>query len=102
MTKEEFNKRVTELKNEREKINKLIYDATMEYISSLPYKEGDKIYTDYRSAVRITSITPHKDDGHNYTGDLDVWVNLAESDGTRSKRCSLLWRAEIDTIKKID
>lgn len=39
MTKEEFNKRVTELKNEREKINKLIYDAAMEYISSLPYKE---------------------------------------------------------------
>lgn len=65
MTKEEFNKRVTELKNEREKINKLIYDAAMEYISSLPYKEGDKICTDYRSAVRITSITPHKDDKHN-------------------------------------
>lgn len=42
MTKEELDKRVTELKNEREKINKLIYDAAMEYISSLPYKEGDR------------------------------------------------------------
>lgn len=59
------------------------------------------ICTDHRSAVWITSITPHKDDKHNYTGDLDVWVNLAK-DGTRSQRCSLLWRVEIDTIKKID
>lgn len=102
MTKEEFNKRVAELKGEREKINKLMCDATMEYISSLPYKEGDKICTDHRPTVWIASITPRKDDGHNYTGDLDVWVNLAESDGTRSKRCTSLWRTEIDTIKKID
>ena len=101
MTKEELDKRVAELESERRKINKQMYDAVMDYISSLPYKEGDKICTGHRSAVWITSITPRKDDKHNYTGDLDVWVNLAK-DGTRSQRCSLLWRVEIDTIKKID
>lgn len=101
MTKEELDKRVAELESERRKINKQMYDAVMDYISSLPYKEGDKICTDYRSAVWITSITPRKDDGNNYTGDLDVWVNLAKSDGTRPRRCTSLWRTEIDTIKKI-
>ena len=102
MTKEELNKRVAELESERKRINKQMYYAVMDYISSLPYKEGDKICTGHRSAVWITSITPRKDDGNNYTGDLDVWVNLAKSDGTRSRRCTSLWRTEIDTIKKID
>lgn len=42
MTKEELDKRVAELESEREKINKQMYDAVMDYISSLPYKEGTR------------------------------------------------------------
>lgn len=101
MTKEEFNKRVAELESEREKINKQMYDATMGYISSLPYKEGDKICTDHRPTVWIASIRP-KRKGLDYTDEIEVWVNLPKSDGTRSRRCTSLWRTEIDTIKKID
>lgn len=101
MTKEELDKRVAELESEREKINEQMYDAVMDYISSLPYKEGDRVTTDFRPVVWITSIRP-KRKGLDYTDEIEVWVNLPKSDGTRSRRCTSLWRTEIDTIKKID
>ena len=102
MTKEELDKRVAELESERKRINKQMYDAVMDYISSLPYKEGDKICTDHRLAVWIEAIVPDQDSSNNYTGDIAVMINPAKIDGTRSERCILLWRSEIGTIKKID
>lgn len=102
MTKEELEKRVAELESKRKRINKQMYNAVMEYISSLPYKEGDKICTDHRSAAWIAYIVPGREIRDNYTGDITVMVSSAKCDDTRLIRCTPLWREEIDTIKKID
>lgn len=37
-----------------------------------------------------------------YTGEIDVRINPAKKDGTRSNREFVLWSMEIDRIKKID
>ena len=37
-----------------------------------------------------------------YTGKIDVRINPAKKDGTRSNREFLLWNMEVDSIKKIN
>ena len=49
----------------------------------------------------IASIVPKR--GYKgYTGEIDVRINPAKKDGTRSNREFVLWDMEIDSIKKID
>ena len=51
--------------------------------------------------VGIASIVPER--GYKgYTGEIDVRINPAKKDGTRSNREFVLWSIEIDSIKKID
>ena len=53
---------------------------------------GDKV---------IAYIVPEK--GYSgYNGEIDVIINPAKKDGTRSNREFVLWSMEIDSIKKID
>lgn len=37
-----------------------------------------------------------------YNGEIEIRINPAEKDGTRSNREFVLWSMEIDSIKKID
>ena len=49
----------------------------------------------------IASIVPER--GYrDYTGNIDVRINPAKKDGTRSNREFVLCSMEIDSIKKID
>ena len=101
MTKEEL----------KVKVNKqlsIINDANLEictcvngYIESLPYKVGDKVSCSRCDVCWITSIVPKK--GYScYTGEIEVRINPAKKDGTRSNREFVLWSVEVDSIKKID
>ena len=47
------------------------------------------------------SIVPERD-YRGYTGKIDVRINPAKKDGTRSNREFVLLSMEIDSIKKID
>ena len=49
----------------------------------------------------ITSIAPERCRS-GYTGDIEVRVNPAKKDGTRSNREFVLYYGEIDSIKKIN
>ena len=101
MTKEELKAKVA-------KQQSIIYDANDEicscvndYIESLPYKAGDKVSCSRCDVCWIISIVPER--GHSgYNGEIEVRINPAKKDGTRSKREFVLWGMEVDSIKKID
>lgn len=98
MTKEELQKQVSEWNSVKMHANKQIYSAVMDYINSLPYKDGDKVSTSRVEVCWIASIRPEK----GSTGRIEVRVNPAKKDGTRSNREWVLWASEVDNIKKID
>ena len=67
---------------------------------------GNEDLTDCMSCSRcdvcwITSITPERGRS-GYTGKIEVRINPAKKDGTRSNREFVLWSMEIDSIKKIN
>lgn len=75
--------------------------SLLDYIESLPYKVGDKVSCSRCDVCWIASIVPER--GYKgYTGEIDVRINPAKKDGTRSNREFVLWSMEIDSIKKID
>lgn len=49
----------------------------------------------------IASIIPERNCAR-YSGMIEVRINPAKKDGTRSNREFVLWSMEIDSIKKID
>lgn len=73
----------------------------MQYIETLPYKVGDKVSCLRCDVCWISSIIPEKFNNH-FTGEIEVRVNPAKKDGTRSNREFVLYYGEIDSIKKID
>lgn len=101
MTKEELNVKVNNLLGIINDANDVICSCVNDYIKSLPYKVDDKVSCSRCDICWITSIAPERGRS-GYTGEIDVRINPAKKDGTRSNREFVLWSMEIDRIKKID
>lgn len=101
MTKEELDEKVWEQQSIIEHIENQICSYVMQYIETLPYKVGDKVSCSRCDVCWIASIVPEKYRNH-FTGNIEVRVNPAKKDGTRSNREFVLWSMEVDSIKKID
>ncbi len=101
MTKEELNVKVNEQLGIINDANDEIRSYVNDYIETLPYKVGDKVSCSKCDVCWITSIVPKK--GYRiYNGEIEVRINPAKKDGTRSNREFVLWSMEVDSIKKID
>ena len=100
MTKEELNVRVNNLLGIINAANDEIRSRVNDYIESLLYKVGDKVSCSRCDVCWITRIVPKR--GYSgYNGEIEVIINPAKKDGTRSNREFVLWSMEIDSIKKI-
>lgn len=97
MTKEELEEKVKEQKIIIRNAKRQIYSYVAEYIEGLPYKVDDKISCSRCDICWIASIKPN-----GCTGFVEIRVNTAKKDGTRSNREFVLCGYEIDSIKKID
>lgn len=100
MTKEELETKVKEQKSIIKHTENQICSYVMQYIETLPYKVGDKVSCLRCDVCWISSIIPEKYN-NRFTGEIEVRVNPAKKDGTRSIREFVLWSCEIDSIKKI-
>lgn len=101
MTKEELKSKVAKQQSIINDANDEICSCVNDYIESLPYKVGDKVSCSRCDVYWITSIIPKQYCG-NYTGEIEVRINPAKKDGTRSNREFVLCSMEVDSIKKID
>lgn len=101
MTKEELEAKVMEQKSIIEYTENQICSYVKDYIKDLPYKVNDKVSCRRCDVCWITSIVPEKY-RNRFTGDIEVRVNPAKKDGTRSNREFILYYGEIDSIKKIN
>lgn len=101
MTKEELEAKVAKQQSIINDANGKICSCVNDYIESLPYRVGDKVSCSRCDACWITSIIPKRNYGV-YNGEIEVRINPAKKDGTRSNREFVLWSMEIDSIKKID
>ena len=101
MTREELEVKVSKQRNIIDDANNQIYSDVKEYIESLPYKVGDKVSCSRCDVCWIASIVPERNYAR-YSGKIEVRINPAKKDGTRSSREFVLWSMEIDSIKKID
>ena len=101
MTKEELEAKVMEQKSIIEHAENQICSYVTQYIENLPYKVGDKVSCRRYDVCWIASIVPEKY-RNRFTGDIEVRINPAKKDGTRSNREFVLYYGEIDSIKKID
>lgn len=99
MTKEELKVKVDKQLSIINDANDEICSYVNDYIESLPYKVGDKVSCSRCDVCWIKSIVPEIYRG--YTGKIEVRINPAKKDGTRSNREFVLWSMEIDSIKKI-
>ena len=101
MTKEELEAKVAKQQSIINDANLEICCCVNDYIESLTYKVGDKVSCHRCDVCWIASITPERGRS-GYTGKIEVRVNPAKKDGTRSNREFVLWSMEVDSIKKID
>ena len=101
MTKEELKVNVAKQLSIINDANNHIYSDVKEYIESLPYKVGDKVSCSRCDICWIKSIVPERFCS-GYNGEIEVRVNPAKKDGTRSNRELVLLSMEIDSIKKIN
>lgn len=101
MTKEELKVKVAKQQSIIDNANDEICSYVNDYIESLPYKVGDKVSCSRCDVCWIKSIVPGKSYG-DYTGKIEVRINPAKKDGTRSNRLFVLFGMEVDSIKKID
>lgn len=101
MTKEELKSKVAKQQSIINDANNQICSDVKEYIESLPYKVGDKVSCTRCDVCWITSITPEQYRS-NYNGEIEVRINPAKKDGTRSNREFVLFGMEVDSIKNID
>jgi hypothetical protein len=100
MTKEELKAKVAKQQSIINDANNQICSDVKEYIESLPYKVGDKVSCSRCNVCWIASIIPERYCAR-YSGMIEVRINPAKKDGTRSNREFVLWSMEIDSIKKI-
>lgn len=101
MTKEDLNEKVWEQQSIIEHIENQICSYVKDYIKDLPYKVGDKVSCSRCDVCWIASIVPEKFN-NRFTGGIEVRVNPAKKDGTRSNREFVFYYGESDSIKKID
>lgn len=101
MTKEELQAKVAKQQSIINDANNQICSDVKEYIESLPYKVGDKVSCSRCNVCWILSITPEQWRS-GYNGEIEVRINPAKKDGTRSNRELVLRSMEVDSIKKID
>ena len=101
MTKEELKAKVAKQQSIINDANNQICFDVKEYIESLQYKVGDKVICSRCNVCWIASIIPERYCAR-YSGSIEVRINPAKKDGTRSSREFVLWSMEIDSIKKID
>ena len=101
MTKEELKVKVAKQLGIINEANVEICSYVNDYIESLPYKVGDKVSCSRCDVCWIASIIPEQNRAR-YSGMIEVRINPAKKDGTRSKREFVLLSMEIDSIKKID
>ena len=101
MTKEELEAKVTEQESIIKYAENQICSDVKEYIKSLPYKVDDKVSCSRCDVCWITSIVPEKIN-RRFTGGIEVRVNPAKKDGTRSNREFILCYGDKDSIKKIN
>ena len=101
MTKEELKAKVDKQQSIINDANDEICSCVNDYIESLPYKVGDKVSSRRCDVCWIASIVPEKYINF-FTGNIEVRVNPAKKDGTRSNREFVLYYGEIDSIKKIN
>ena len=100
MTKEELKANVDKQQSIINDANNEIYSCVNDYIESLPYKVGDKVSCSRCDVCWIASIVPERNYAR-YSGMIEVRINPAKKDGTRSNREFVLFYEEIDSIKKI-
>lgn len=101
MTKEELKVKVDKQLSIINDANDEICSYVNDYIESLPYKVGDKVSCSRCDVCWIASIIPERYCAR-YSGMIEVRINPAKKDGTRSNREFVLLSMEIDSIKKID
>ena len=101
MTKEELKAKVAKQQSIINDANNQICSDVKEYIESLPYKVGDKVSCSRCNVCWIKSIVPERS-YTRYSGEIEVRINPAKKDGTRSNREFVLRNMEIDSIKKIN
>ena len=101
MTKDELKVKVAKQLSIINDANDEICSYVNDYIESLPYKVDDKVSCSRCDVCWIASIIPKRCCG-GYTGEIEVRINPAKKDGTRSNREFVLWSMEVDSIKKID
>lgn len=97
MTKKELKVKVAKQLSIINDANNEICSYVNDYIESLPYKVGDKVSCSRCDVCWIASIRPN-----GSTGFVEIRVNPAKKDGTRSNREFVLNGYERDSIKKID
>lgn len=100
MTKEELKVKVAKQQGIINDANDEICSYVNDYIESLPYKVGDKVSCSRCDICWIASIALERYD-RIYTGNIEVRVNPAKKDATRSNRVFVLTGYEINSIKKI-
>lgn len=83
MTKQELNEKVKVQQEIISKANAEINSFVKEYIKSLPIKVDDKCKDSNGKVCWIASIEPRLS---SYFGFVDIRVNYAKKDGTRSNR----------------
>lgn len=101
MTKEELKAKVDKQQSIINDANDEICSCVNDYIKSLPYKVGDKVRSSRCDVCWISSIVPERYI-NLFTGNIEIRVNPAKKDGTRSNREFVLYYGEIDSIKKIN
>ena len=101
MTREEAKSKVAKQQSIINDANHEIYSCVNDYIESLPYKLGDKVSCSRCDVCWVASIVPEKY-RNRFTGNIEVRVNPAKKDGTRSNCELVLCYSEIDSIKKIN
>ena len=100
MTKEELNAKVAKQQSIINDANNQICSDVKEYIESLPYKIGDKVSCSRCDVCWIASIVPERNFAR-YSGMIEIIINPANKNGTRSNREFVLSSMEINSIKKI-
>ena len=96
MTKQELNEKVKVQQEIISKAKAEINSFVKEYIKSLPIKVGDKCKDSNGKVCWIASIEPRLS---SYFDLVDVRVNYAKKDGTRSNRPQILYCDVKELIK---
>ena len=97
MTKQELNEKVKVQQEIISKAKDEINSFVKEYIKSLPIKVDDKCKDSNGKGCWIASIEPRLS---SYFSLVDVRVNYAKKDGTRSNRSQIIY-CDVEELIKI-